>query len=681
MTVISVLNARLGLDNAGFEKDAAESIGTTARLEAGVNRSGKAMAAAEARAGRLTRSLSTQAQTFGMSSRQVKIHRLAQEGAKRETIDNLRALDRQVDRLEQEAAAQRRASRITEQALSPKRRHARAVAELNDHLRAGRIDQRTYRHAVRRSADETRRATANVRRHSGALRGFGGGLTGIVRRARLAGVVTAGLAVGGLAAMTAQGLKNADSLAKQADLTGIQTERLAGLRLAADETGAGQEKLDAGLATMAKRLGEAARGSGAAKDALSTLGLSADELLKLSPDQAFARIADAVNDVDEPMQRVALTANIFSKGNADLVRTLALGSDGLDRMTDDADKLGLSLSRVDAAKTEAANDAIGRVGKLVQGVGQTVAVQLAPFITEAANRIVAFGTDGNRATKFVIGGVEALTVGVARAMDGVTLIRAGIVGFESAALFAIGGVIKGWAQFQKFLRPVHEGLIDIGTTVVELFSAIPGIEFDGAALSRSLKDARSLVVEGADDVADGFLDRAGERLKTAGNLFDDALAGRNSQAAAEFFEDVRANADRAAQAVADAAEERKNLNDAITRVQTESDDGAIDAGRGLRDELDAALERVRSEHRRVEESRRDLRQRAEEQGVGLQRSGSAQAQLDRFRRESGQTSQQREQARLAREQTTLQAEMTALLGQIAANTETTGAGAFEEVDV
>ena len=79
----------------------------------------------------------------------------------------------------------------------------------------------------------------------------------------------------GMGALVKQSLAVNDALAKTADRLGLTTEALAGLQHAAELTGAGTKTLDMALQRMTRRIGEAATGSGAAKDAITELGLSA----------------------------------------------------------------------------------------------------------------------------------------------------------------------------------------------------------------------------------------------------------------------------------------------------------------------------------------------------------------------------------------------------------------------
>ena len=199
------------------------------------------------------------------------------------------------------------------------------------------------------------------------------------------------------AAFSALGTSQAkviDQTAKTADKLGITTEALAGLRLAAEESGVATNTLDMALQRMVRRVAEAAAGTGEAKDALKQLGLDARVLAQQSPDKTFQDIAGAMQDVDNQGEKVRLAFKLFDSEGVALVNTLKLGKEELKQYALEADNLGLAFSRVDAAAVEEANDAMGRVGAVIDGIGNQVATEFSPLITLIANDFVNAATEG-----------------------------------------------------------------------------------------------------------------------------------------------------------------------------------------------------------------------------------------------------------------------------------------------
>lgn len=183
----------------------------------------------------------------------------------------------------------------------------------------------------------------------------------------IAGSLGLGLSVAGLAAMTKANLDMMDSTGKLADRLGMTTERLMGLRHAADIAGGGAEALDTALEKMTRYVGEAALGMKENRDTLDRLGLSMKALLSMNPDDRFAAIAEGIRKLGTEEERTAVAMRIFGRGASELINTLALGADGLAEMQAEAEKLGLTFDRDAAARAEEANDALTRLGATIKG--------------------------------------------------------------------------------------------------------------------------------------------------------------------------------------------------------------------------------------------------------------------------------------------------------------------------
>tara|TARA_R110002167_G_scaffold84658_3_gene230093 strand:+ start:416 stop:2215 length:1800 start_codon:yes stop_codon:yes gene_type:complete len=223
----------------------------------------------------------------------------------------------------------------------------------------------------------------------------------------------AALAVAGLAAMTAltvSSFKSGDQLAKTADKIGITTEALAGLRHAAELTGVSAGTMDMAMQRLTRRVSEAANGTGEAVGALHELGINAAELEQLPLDKQMNVIADSMAKVESQSDKVRLAMKLFDSEGVALVNTLAGGSEGLAKMAEEANILGLAMSRTDTAQIEAANDAILRAKSVFTGLGNQLAVAFAPIIETIANLFrqsavdtAEFGNIGQRVADALVG--------------------------------------------------------------------------------------------------------------------------------------------------------------------------------------------------------------------------------------------------------------------------------------
>jgi hypothetical protein len=162
------------------------------------------------------------------------------------------------------------------------------------------------------------------------------------------------------------------------------------------------------LQRMTRRLAEASQGTGEAVKAIAELGLSAEDLGKLAPDEQFRMIADAMSKIPSQADRVRLSFKLFDSEGVALVNTLALGSKGIDEMRDRLAALGGTFSEVEANQVARANDALAEIGELVRGLGNRLAITLAPAIEGVANKLTEFVIASGGMTAVVVPAFESL---------------------------------------------------------------------------------------------------------------------------------------------------------------------------------------------------------------------------------------------------------------------------------
>jgi len=210
-------------------------------------------------------------------------------------------------------------------------------------------------------------------------------------------------AVGGLVALTKGSLEAVDSLGKLSSKIGIASEQLAGLRFAAQITGVEVKVFDKAITRMVAAIGEASTGVGEAIRALDMLGLSAKDLIQLTPDQQFRKIADAMANVATQSEKLAIAVDLFGLRGAGLLNTLDLGTAGLDKMQRKAESLGIAFDKVATDQAAAAIDAMTELKAAFLGLSQAIVVDAAPALTDFTTVLEAviagFGDADAAATK------------------------------------------------------------------------------------------------------------------------------------------------------------------------------------------------------------------------------------------------------------------------------------------
>lgn len=212
-------------------------------------------------------------------------------------------------------------------------------------------------------------------------------------RARLASMAKGLLlaaGVGGMGFMIKRTLDMIDATAKLSDRLGITTERLIGLRHAANIAGVSTEALDKGLSMFIRRLGEVKLGTGEAKEGLKLLGLSADELIRKSPADAVAMVAEKIKRLESASLKGQAAYLLFGRAGQQLLNMFEMGAKGLAEMQEKAEQLGKVFGRFDAKKVEDANDAITDLKGAMQGLAITATIKLAPMIERLASGFVKY---------------------------------------------------------------------------------------------------------------------------------------------------------------------------------------------------------------------------------------------------------------------------------------------------
>ena len=200
-----------------------------------------------------------------------------------------------------------------------------------------RADSSPLRGDLRKASGSIGGFRGNLDKASGSMGGFRNGIAALSPAlgglAMAVGPVAVALAALVVAKKVFSGFKTIaaeiDAVAKSARLLGVELVALEGLKFGGELSGVDPSKVIGGLKTMQKRIGEAARGSGAAIPALDELGLNAEDLVGQDAIKSLIDIADAFAGIEEPARRAAIASNIFSKGNMEMLLLVSQGGDAI----------------------------------------------------------------------------------------------------------------------------------------------------------------------------------------------------------------------------------------------------------------------------------------------------------------------------------------------------------------
>ena len=359
-----------------------------------------------------------------------------------------------------------------------------------------------------------------------------------------------------------------DASSKLSRSLGITYEELVGLQLAGDLAGTSSEQLGAALNRLQVTLGKAQAGSKESVEAFSNLGLSVSELVGLNASQQMQRIADAISQIPDPAQRSAAAVAIFGKSGASLLPFFESGGQALADMAKEANRLGLSLTDVQAANVEAFNDAVTLAGKSIEGVVTQIVADLAPGIQAAADTFRQFIGDAGGANigqAFVDGLLNAADV-FARVFDRTV---------ESLTVLATSfGAFSGSIETSSDnLAGVVDALTAVGLTIQRVFNGFTNI---GAVLARIVGNAVIALGEAISFIpgtgeAGANLSQFGQDLATAARDQVDARNKAFEDAYNRFLSGETPNQSAATQAVDQIRAAVENARSPITQIQSQVD--------------------------------------------------------------------------------------------------------------
>lgn len=229
------------------------------------------------------------------------------------------------------------------------------------------------------------------------------GLSSLGERARmlttgmraLGGALVGAAAVGGFATLIDRSISAADAIGKTADKLGVGIEALQELRFAAQLAGVQQQTLDMGLQRFTRRVAEAAKGTGEAKQALTDMGIALRDQhgnIRRSED-LLNDVAEAFKRTEDPAERLRLAFKLFDSEGVAMVNMLVGGADALEATRRHARDLGIVLEEDLVRNAEKARDQLDTLGKVVSANLTRAMLDLAPAIADISSGLAGLAAD------------------------------------------------------------------------------------------------------------------------------------------------------------------------------------------------------------------------------------------------------------------------------------------------
>lgn len=365
----------------------------------------------------------------------------------------------------------------------------------------------------------TRNFTAGLGLAKSGVLGLGKAFTSIAGTLTKAAAGFATLSTVAVGAITAITLRQTSLIASLEDTRlklGVTAEFLQKFRYAAEQAGIGADTTDMALQRMTRRMAEAAKGTGEAREALKTMGISLKDNngnLK-SAEEVMFDIADAFQTTTNSSEKLRLAFKLFDSEGVDFVNVLNKGSEGLRDMYSEAQALGMVMSNETVSGVKAFDDELTKLFGVINGVTNAIVAAFAPVLKALVQDLVTYVKE----LAEVHGGFKGL--GMYLAGEFLTIIQG-------------AGV-----SILTFFKSIEESILGMYDTIAGLpgAEALFGLsEREGAETLAKIRDIRSQI-EALNNLApeqrgplfaEGIADleeQLAELTSQSGSRFDDMIA-------------------------------------------------------------------------------------------------------------------------------------------------------------
>lgn len=356
---------------------------------------------------------------------------------------------------------------------------------------------------------------ASFKQLGSKISGIGKGFAAVGAGITAAGATT----LGSIVALSTRFAGLGDELSKAHDRTGIAASSLSELGYAAAQSGSDLATVEKSVSKMQRGIIEASEGSKMIAESFDAIGLSAEQLKKLSPEEQFLAVGKAIAKIPDPTERAARAMQIFGRSGTQLLPML---TSDIEALRQEARDLGLVISDEDAVNATNLGDAFDRVKKSLGGIATQLGAAIAVPFTHIANTIatiigrVSAWVSANRdvvkmvaaiAAGFVVAGTVITGVGIALIGFGATIAAIGTI---ASTVFAAVGTAIGILTSPITLAVA--GIVAIGYVALEASGSLTTLSEMFGSLGTTATTAWGGIVAA---ISSGDFETAGQIAFTA----------------------------------------------------------------------------------------------------------------------------------------------------------------------
>jgi hypothetical protein len=271
---------------------------------------------------------------------------------------------------------------------------------------------------------------------------------------------------------------------------------------------------------LSKAIGELAPETDAVANALLRLGINTTTFMAAAPDQQFLMVAQAISQIEDPTARTALAMDIFGRSGASLIPLLAEGSDGIQRMMEEAKRLGITFTEDTATRAEAFGDTMDKLRFSFMGVMN----QIGPMVADIMEKLIPAMVDGVAKTIKWIQDNEALVSGLIKfgaVVGGILVVVGPVLVALGSLIYVFSGIMSAVAAVSTVIAGLSGAFAAAATGVAAAAAAIAApVTLAAAAVAAAVY----LVISNWEGIKEG-LDVVWDAIKWAAGGVVDFLSG------------------------------------------------------------------------------------------------------------------------------------------------------------
>ena len=462
--------------------------------------------------------------------------------------------------------------------------------------------------SVQKFSSNVKNAENQTRDSAGKIEGAFGGIKSAL--GDIATAVGIAFSVDKINGMVRSAIDGASRIQNLSQTLGIGTQTLQAMSYAAGLTDTSLDSLVGSLSRLERASLEARDGNVQSAAAFAAVGISVDQIRKLSPDQLFEATAKGISRLQDGSTKTALAMQLMGRGAAENIPFINKMGNELEGLKDKAAQVGIVLSNIDQAALAAFSDKTNELGQDVKGLSNQLAIALLPALTSVVGQLQRAAENGNLqaffkdvgdAAQFLADHIDAITTAAKTlteikiaswAADGISGLKGLATAADGAAtsilsikgmLGLVGAAIAGW---------------NIGSWLQQNFAVaqVAGTAFIGAML-KGWETVKTGALIAWVEIKQGFANFVADAEVSAAALigvFSKIAAAQGNFAGAQALDVVAQKLQSTAASARDFSGEfakiggdyRKNIADINDWMQAENDATASDFKR--RDALKAA---------------------------------------------------------------------------------------------